>query len=53
MTSKLLYVVVMKTESEFVDVNLILLENVVINLHSKEIILILKRVNLLKTFIET
>jgi hypothetical protein len=37
MTSKMLYVVVMKTESEFVDVYLDLLGNTVFHLHSEEI----------------
>jgi hypothetical protein len=37
MTSKMLYVAVMKTESEFVDVYLDSLGNTVFHLHSEEI----------------
>jgi hypothetical protein len=53
MISKMRYVAGMKTESEFDDVNLDLLENVVFHLHSEEIMQNLRLVNVLKTFIET
>jgi hypothetical protein len=36
MTSKMLYIAGMKTESEFADVYLDLLENVAFHLHSEE-----------------
>jgi hypothetical protein len=53
MTSEILYVAGMKTESEFTDVYLDLLENVLFHLQSEEIMQNLRWVNVLKIFIET